>query len=87
VRDYVRARKRRIGWPVAGGLPVGARVLGRRGHDADVVAAARELERAFGGCLDPERCPTFRDARLASETRSGHACSARRLRSSARIKG
>ena len=36
------------------GLPVGVQVIGRRGHEMEVLAVARELEEAFGGWMDPE---------------------------------
>jgi Asp-tRNA(Asn)/Glu-tRNA(Gln) amidotransferase A subunit family amidase len=36
------------------GLPVGVQVIGRRGHEMQVLAVARKLERAFGGYLSPE---------------------------------
>jgi Asp-tRNA(Asn)/Glu-tRNA(Gln) amidotransferase A subunit family amidase len=49
------------------GLPVGAQLLGQRGHDAHVIAAARELERAFGGFLDPDEAPRSATRAQASE--------------------
>jgi Asp-tRNA(Asn)/Glu-tRNA(Gln) amidotransferase A subunit family amidase len=36
------------------GLPVAVQVIGRRGHEMDVLAVAKELEAAFGGWIDPE---------------------------------
>jgi Asp-tRNA(Asn)/Glu-tRNA(Gln) amidotransferase A subunit family amidase len=36
-----------------GGLPVGVQVVGRAGHDHDVLAVAAELEAALGGWLPP----------------------------------
>jgi amidase len=38
----------------AEGLPVGVQVIGRRGHEMEVLAVAKELEEAFGGWMDPE---------------------------------
>ena len=37
----------------AEGLPVGVQVIGRRGHEMEVLAVAKELEEAFGR-MDPE---------------------------------
>jgi amidase len=37
-----------------GGLPVAVQVIGRRGHEMEVLAVAKKLERAFGGWMDPE---------------------------------
>jgi Asp-tRNA(Asn)/Glu-tRNA(Gln) amidotransferase A subunit family amidase len=37
-----------------GGLPVAVQVIGRRGHEMEVLAVAKKLERAFGGWIDPE---------------------------------
>jgi Asp-tRNA(Asn)/Glu-tRNA(Gln) amidotransferase A subunit family amidase len=36
------------------GLPVAVQVIGRRGHEMQVLAVARRLEAAFGGWLDPD---------------------------------
>ncbi len=38
----------------AEGLPIGVQVIGRRGHEMEVLAVTRELEEAFGGWMDPE---------------------------------
>jgi Asp-tRNA(Asn)/Glu-tRNA(Gln) amidotransferase A subunit family amidase len=37
-----------------GGLPVAVQVIGRRGHEMEVLAVAKKLERAFGGWMDPD---------------------------------
>jgi Asp-tRNA(Asn)/Glu-tRNA(Gln) amidotransferase A subunit family amidase len=36
------------------GLPVAVQVIGRRGHEMQVLAVARKLEAAFGGYMDPD---------------------------------
>jgi amidase len=36
------------------GLPVAVQVMGRRGHEMEVLAVAKKLERAFGGWMDPD---------------------------------
>jgi amidase len=36
------------------GLPVAVQVIGRRGHEMEVLAVARKLEEAFGGWMDPD---------------------------------
>ncbi len=36
------------------GLPVAVQVIGRRGHEMEVLAVARKLEAAFGGWMDPD---------------------------------
>jgi Asp-tRNA(Asn)/Glu-tRNA(Gln) amidotransferase A subunit family amidase len=38
----------------ADGLPAGVLVIGRRGHEAEVLAVAAELEAALGGWVRPE---------------------------------
>jgi Asp-tRNA(Asn)/Glu-tRNA(Gln) amidotransferase A subunit family amidase len=35
------------------GLPIGVQLIGGRGRDLEVIAAARTLERAFGGVIAP----------------------------------
>jgi Asp-tRNA(Asn)/Glu-tRNA(Gln) amidotransferase A subunit family amidase len=40
------------------GLPVGVQVIGRRGHEMQVLSVARKLEAAFGGYIDPDRAST-----------------------------
>ena len=37
----------------AAGLPIGVQVIGRRGRDLEVLAVAKELERALGGWIRP----------------------------------
>lgn len=36
------------------GLPVGVQVIGRQGHEMQVLAVAKQLEQAFGGWIDPD---------------------------------
>jgi Asp-tRNA(Asn)/Glu-tRNA(Gln) amidotransferase A subunit family amidase len=36
------------------GLPVAVQVIGRRGHEMQVLAVAKKLEAAFGGWMDPD---------------------------------
>jgi Asp-tRNA(Asn)/Glu-tRNA(Gln) amidotransferase A subunit family amidase len=41
----------------ASGMPVGVQLIGRPGHDAEILALAEVLERALGGFVDPEASP------------------------------
>ena len=41
----------------ASGMPVGVQLVGRPGHEAEVLALAEVLERALGGFVDPEESP------------------------------
>jgi Asp-tRNA(Asn)/Glu-tRNA(Gln) amidotransferase A subunit family amidase len=41
----------------ASGMPVGVQLIGRPGHDAEILALAEVLERALGGFVDPEAAP------------------------------
>ena len=45
----------------ADGLPIGVQVIGPRGRDHLVIAAARKLEEAFGGWIEPEAAPAVRE--------------------------
>ena len=45
----------------ADGLPIGVQVIGPRGRDHLVIAAARKLEEAFGGWIEAEAAPAVRE--------------------------